>query len=126
MLLYGLKVHDEHENKTVEGATSIMDQLAVLGEEISGLYHMHDILLKFVKENSEERADIHQSGIWRWTPHISCLNVSCETDVYMLAGLWHALNVLERRFAKVNTVRRPATYYESCRPAEVVRGASGR
>lgn len=55
MLLYGLKVHDEHENKTVEGATSIMDQLAVLGEEISGLYHMHDILLKFVKENSEER-----------------------------------------------------------------------
>ena len=91
VLLYNHKVHAEHQMKTVEDAVSILEQWDVLRKEASGLYHMHDVHLHFVRANREEWAGIRLKAIRRWTSHISSLKVVCEMDVYTVARLWRAL-----------------------------------
>lgn len=94
VLLGDHKVHTEHQMKTVEDAISILEQLAVLRKEASGLYHMHNVYLDFARQHSEEWADIRLNSIRRWTSHISRLDVACEIDVYTLARLWRALKLV--------------------------------
>ena len=83
------KVHAEHQMKTVEDATAILEQWAVLIKVNSGLYQIHDVHVHFVRANSagEEWAGIHLKAKSRWSNHMSFLTVACEMDVYTLAGL---------------------------------------
>ena len=78
------------DEASVRGVLDVLERWTVV-RSTEGVYRMHDAHSSFARENLMDRGDVRRPALKRWVNLISSLDALQSTDLYVLKGLWVAV-----------------------------------